>query len=303
MAEPVTLRIFLDPPMLETAREGTFNFMNKLREAVEQIGWQVAFRPEAEAATSATLPGYALVHMMQPPHDRALTFRRAYHYPFWNIEPVPQRWRFHVATTPFDPAIVPRDEAQDFLDRITTRVLPGPAPTRGEIVLIPLQGCIRVGRSFQTMSPIEMVETVARTGRPTVATLHPNEIYDDADHAALAALAARHPNLTIGGNTAALLRDCAFVATQNSSVAFDGLMLGKPAVLFGQSDFHHIALSVAELGADQALALAPDHRPDFTGYIWWFLRHMSVNATAQDAHAQIRAAMKRGGWPIDQPPQ
>lgn len=288
--------------MLKTAREGSFNFMNKLREAVAQIGWQTEFRPEAEAAASANLPGYALVHMMQAPHKRALTFRRAYHYPFWNIEPVPQRWRFHVANTAFDPAIVPRDEAIAFLQRITTRVLPGPTPTRGDAVLIPLQGRIRISRSFQTMSPVEMVATVARTGRRAIATLHPNETYDDDDRAALTALAAQHPNLTIGGNTAALLRDCAFVATQNSSVAFDGLMLGKPAVLFGQSDFHHIALNVAELGADEALARAPGHHPDFTGYIWWFLRHMAVNATAEDAHAQIRAAMKRGGWPIDQPP-
>ena len=35
-------------------------------------------------------------------------------------------------------------------------------------------------------------------------------------------LAAQHPNLTVGGNTAQILRDCAVVVTQNSAVAFDG---------------------------------------------------------------------------------
>ena len=37
-------------------------------------------------------------------------------------------------------------------------------------------------------------------------------------------------------------------------MAFDGYLLGKPAVLFAQIDFHHAALNVADLGAEAALA-------------------------------------------------
>lgn len=294
------LRIYLEPAMLKTAIAGTFNFMNVLRDAVEEAGWRVEWHetgPEARRR-APDLPGHALFHMEQPTHDRALCFRRAYHYPFWQIESESRRWRFHVAESRFAPKDVAPDEAQRFLGQFRNRVLPGPEPKLGETVLVPLQGRIRKWRSFQTMTPIEMVRQVARTGRPTVATLHPRETYTPEDHATLARLTAQFPNLTIGGDSAELLRDCAFVATQNSAVAFDGLILGKPVVLFGQSDFHHIALNVADLGAARALARAPDHRPDHARYLFWFLRVMAINAAAPDARAQVRSAMKRGGWPI-----
>lgn len=298
------LHIHLEPEMLENARSGRFNFMNVVAEAARSIGWQVRFVPDTPAAHDNwhRQTGHALFHMRPAPDGRALTFRRAYHYPFWQIEPVAQRWRFHVAQSRFDPASVPEAAAQEFLARLRARVLPGPPPRTGETVLIPLQGRISEWRSFQALRPLDMVQAVARTGRPAVVTLHPNEVYHDHELQALHDLSRTHANLTIGGETAPILRDCAFVVTQNSAVAFDGLILGKPAVLFGQSDFHHIALNVAQIGAEKALAQASTHRPDFARYIFWFLRRMAVNATAPDARMQVLRAMKRGGWPIDLPP-
>lgn len=304
MSKTTTLRVYLEPSMLATARAGTFNFLNVLRDAVEMAGWQVEWQETGGNARrkAPELPGYALFHTEAPTHDRALTFRRAYHYPFWQIEPVQQRWRFHVALSAFDPESVEPKPAAAFVEKLSNRVVPGPAPTRDGFALIPLQGQLRKQRSFQTMRPIDMVKEVARTGRPTIATLHPSEHYDDNDMAALERLAARFSNLVIGGKTQALMRGCDFVATQNSAVGFDGLILGKPVVLFGQSDFHHIAHNVADLGTEEALRQAADSRPDHRRYIFWFLRMMAVNATAENAHGQIRAAMQRGGWHIDQPP-
>ena len=72
----------------------------------------------------------------------------------------------------------------------------------------------------------------------------------------------------------------------------------KPAVLFGQTDFHHIALTVAETGAKHALKKAETHRPDFDLYLYWFLQQQAINATRPEAGDRILAAMRRGGWPI-----
>lgn len=294
------LRVYLEGPLLRMTRAGKMNFLNLLKTAVESRGWRVEWHqtgPEARAS-APDRDGYALFHMQPPTHARALTFRRAYHYPFWRIETTQQRWRFDVALTRFDPRAIGPGPAGEFVRKLRARVLPGPEPRPGATVLVPLQGHLRRCRSFQTMSPIEMLEQVAATGRPTVATLHPNENHDAQDHAALAALAQRHPNLRLGGDTAALLRDCAFVATQNSGVAFDGYILGKPAVLFGQIDFHHIGLNVADLGAGPALAAAPTHAPDFARYLWWFLQEQAINASRPEAPQRILAAMQKGGWPI-----
>lgn len=303
MSEPLDLRLYLHQPMLGEARRGKVNVLQRLIGLLQGQGWRAQILPSDEAARAAApdQPGYALYHMEKPTHDRALTFRRAYHFPFWRIERVAERWRWPVAEARFDPETIDPVRAATFHARLAARVLPGPPPQRGDHVLIPLQGRLSETRSFQTMSPLDMVAQVAGTGRRCVATLHPKEIHTPEDRAALDALAARHPNLTIGGDTAALLRDCAFVATQNSGVAFDGFILGKPAVLFGQVDFHHIGLKVADLGPDAALAAAADHHPDFARYLFWFLQMNAINMSAPDADARIAAALSRGGWPVHAP--
>lgn len=289
------LNVHLDGSMLDSARAGTFRLMAVLARTVQDAGWVVAWRHADEPADPEA---YTLVHMRPPPTARSLVLRRAYHYPFWRIEPVAERWRFAVARARFDPAAIDPARAEAFRRHLAGRVLPGPPPRAGDRVLVPLQGQIRRERSFQTMSPIAMLRAVCATGLPVDATLHPREALSEADRAALGALQARHPRLTVGGNTAALLRDCAFVVTQNSAAAFDGFILGKPAVLFGQSDFHHIALNVAQMGLSAALHAAPSHAPDYAAYLFWFLRRRAIDASAVNAGERILRAMRQGGWPI-----
>lgn len=294
------LRVHLNHSMLATAREGRFPFMALLRRTVESRGWTVAFEPAGpQAHDNPPPPGdYALFHMKRPIHPRTLTFRLAYHYPFWRIEPQAERWRFAVARARFDPATVDPDAAAAFARQLRARVLPGPPPRRGDFILVPLQGHLRRTRSFQTDSPLGMLASVCLTGRPVVATLHPGEHHGPEDHAALAALARRFPNLTLGGDTMTLLRDCDFVATENSAVAFDGMILGKPAVLFAQIDFHHAALNVVDMGAKAALDRAAQADGNVDRYLWWFLKDHSIDAQGPDAGARILAAMRAGGWQI-----
>lgn len=299
MSDKIPLRVYLHPPILHTALAGKLGFLNRMRSLLEPRGWRIEILRSGAAARQAapSRDGYALFHMEKPTHEAALTFRLAYHYPYWRLERVAERWRWPVALAQFD-APPATDEIRDFAARLRRRVLPGPEPARGDHVLIPLQGRIGQQRSFQTMSPLAMVDAVARTGRPCIATLHPNETYGDEDLAELHRIAARHRNLRIGGHTARLLRDCDFVATQNSAAAFDGFILGKPAVLFAQSDFHHVALNVAQLGVEPALALAPTHSPDIPAYLDWFLRRNSLDMMATTAEARLLEAMKKGGWPV-----
>lgn len=300
MSQPLHLRIYLHPPVLALAQGGKLGFLNRMRQLLEARGWQVQILRSGPHIrdVASDLPGYALFNMEKPVHDRALTFRLAYHYPFWRLERMAERWRWPVAQAHFAADEVDHGAATRFAQRLRERVLPGAPPRRGDHILIPLQGRLTEQRSFQTMSPVEMVEAVARTGRPCVATLHPGKKPDRHELSVLQQLSRRYPRLRIGGDTAGLLRDCAFVATQNSAVAMDGFILGKPAVLFGQSDFHHIALNVSQLGAEEALARAAGHAPDFAGYLHWFLRETSLDMMAPDADARLLAAMRGGGWPV-----
>lgn len=291
MTRQKLLSVHLEGDMLTTARKGSFNFMNRLRNCVEAAGWKLRFRP-----VTGKQGDISLWHMRAPDdvaeRGDSLVFRRSYHYPFWYIDPQPERWRWPVAEAAFEAP--DRKKARDFAARLRSRTWPETEPQQGSEVLVPLQGHIRRCRSFQTMAPVEMVEAVGRSGLPACITLHPREEYNSADRQALDDIIARHENLRLGENSRKLLPDCAGVVTMNSAVGFDALILGKPLALFGQIDFHHIALKAAELGAERALALLPDYQPDYAGYLHWFLGQ-SIDAMAPDAEVQIRNVLAQCG--------
>ncbi|MBA4490990.1 hypothetical protein [Paracoccus sp. S1E-3] len=291
-----TLQIHLDDAMRARAESGHFNFIDRIRAAVEGRGWQVQILPETDAPPASG--HFALHHMTAPLHRRAMIFRRCYYYPYWHIESVPQRWRWPVALTTFHPDQIDGPEARHFLHKLRQRIMPDLRPTEPRHILIPLQGQLTELRSFQTMTPVEMVAAVAATGKRCIATLHPKETYLPEEIAALDTVALQFPNLTIGGNSRALLAGAEYIATQNSAVAMDAYLLARPVVLFAQSDFHHIALNVAEIGAAKALDRAPTHKADYAKYLYWRLHHQAIDAMAPSADARIIMAMKKGGWPL-----
>ncbi|HRO15287.1 MAG TPA: hypothetical protein PLL33_09635, partial [Paracoccus sp. (in: a-proteobacteria)] len=84
------LNVHLEGSMLETARAGTFPFMALLQRTVEGAGWRVAWRDAGQdrGPVRPEAGSHALVHMQNPGSPRVLSLRRAYHFPFWTIEPV-----------------------------------------------------------------------------------------------------------------------------------------------------------------------------------------------------------------------
>ncbi|HEY0276045.1 MAG TPA: hypothetical protein VGC31_08250 [Paenirhodobacter sp.] len=294
-----TLTVYLDPATLYRAERGEHNFFRRLQGAVEGRGWRVIFAEStlANRLAAPARPGYALFHMEEPTHDRALTCRRRYVGAFWNIEAVAPRWDWPIVRDRFDPAQV-SDAALPFAAGWRKRLWPEAVETRDDgHIFLPLQGRLLDHRSFQAMSPLDMIRTtLAQSGRPIMATLHPNETYTPEERAALVALSAQHPRLTVlqGGSVEALA-SCNRVVTQNSALAVQGYFLHKPAVLFARIDFHHIAGSVPLEGL---AAFAPRPRPDFDRYLYWFLQMRAINAGRPECEDQILATLRQHGWPI-----
>ncbi len=297
------LRIFYDDALLARARAGEHNYTNRLIAAFASRGVETRLMRNSETArqASAGKDGYALFHMDDPLHARSLTTRLAYFYPFWRIERSAKRWEWEVALSAFAPRDVDPAAAETFFRRARERYFPGDAANarRDGFVYVALQGRLLQHRSFQTMSPLDMLgETLAHTGdRRIVAGLHPKETYSPAERAALDDLARLNPRLSIRtGEMPALLRECDFVVTQNSSAALAGYFFRKPAVLFGMIDFHHIAANVGQSGVEAAFRQVEEMRPDYAAYLHWFLKETTINAGAPEAEAQILRAVKRRGW-------
>jgi hypothetical protein len=242
--------------------------------------------------------------MVNPPDDNGLVFRRVYHYPFWQIDAVAQRWHWDVARATFDPASASPDAARFY--RFWQKRLFGDAPDatrRDGFVYVPLQGHLDRQRLFQSCSPLEMIAhcLAQDPDRRIVATLHPKESYSRADIAALEALSRAHPRLTVDtGNMENHLRTCDYVVTQNSGAAFSGYFFGKPALLFGQIDFHHIAVRADMDALGESFERVQTFTPAYDKYIWWFWQDQSINAGREDAEARIAARLRRFGWPIDE---
>lgn len=305
MTEPRLLRIYLDDGLRQRAETGQHNFIKKIETVVKTAGYRVDYRQNtlSERLKSADRRGYSLFHMDDPFHDRAVTIRRVYQYPFWAIERSAKRWEWRVATARFDPPAGERQEAGRFYNYWQNRLfgdLPGSA-TRNGFVYVPLQGNLLNQRSFQSCAPLDMLRHVITqdSARKVVASLHPGETYSRAERKELDDLAGKEPRLTVlTGEMEHCLSGCDYVVTQNSAAAFSGYFFGKPAVLFGQIDFHHIAARVDDLGMRVALQNGPDLKPDFAAYIHWFWQIMSINAGHPDAGSKIQAALKQAGWPV-----
>lgn len=303
MKQAKVLRVYLGDRLLASARAGKQNFCNRIVRAFAGIGYRVEFRlnsPE-ERERSEDRRGLSLFHVDMPGFDGALTFRKAYVAPFWQIDHTMQRWDWHVARATFDPDRIDPDLALDFVTRTRERVFRGFAPARTDgFVYVPLQGALTTRRSFQTLSPVEMIEAVLRYDpRPVVATLHPNEHYSQAELTSLTRLADRNPRLRLDtGRMDRYLPACNLVVTQNSSVAFQGYFFRKPTVLFARIDFHHIAANVPVLGVEKAFLKAQKMTPDFETYLYWYLQKMAINAGRKDAEEKILAATQRCGWNI-----
>ena len=300
------LRIYLDPEPLQRARQGEFNFVNKIAHALEKKGFRTELRKNSdlERLKSAARNGYSLFLMDDPLHANALTMRRSYFYPFWRIEASAKRWEFEVAQKTFDPAVVEPDMAKDWADKWRKWLFKGAASqvTTDGPIYVPLQGRLLHHRSFQAASPIEMVNQVTThfPNVPVLAGLHPAEVYTQAERDALDVLCNLYPNLSVTtGQMDQALATCRFVVSQNSSAALFGYFFGKPAVLFGRIDFHHIAAKVHELGAQEAFDSIQNMKPDFDRYLYWFTMMNAIRADAGDCEDQILRALRKRGWQVD----
>jgi len=166
---------------------------------------------------------------------------------------------------------------------------------------VPLQGRLLERRSFQSASPIEMVETTLKQnpGRTVHATLHPKETYPEEKIEAVEVLVEEHPQLIISTTAARhLIGKCKYLVTQNSAVALDGFFHEKAAILFAKIDFHHISANVHDLGVDGAFSRVNIMKPQYSKYLFWFPQKMSINAGRKDAEDQILTLVRKRGWDV-----
>lgn len=300
------LRIYLHRQLLEQARKGNHRFLRLVDEAVSSRGWDVSYHRDTaeERLKSAARNGKALFHMDDPYHDNALTFRLAYYMPFWQIEKSAKRWEWDVALADYDQRKVDKDKARQFHRYWSARLFGEERISeisKQGFVYIPLQGRLLDHRSFQAMSPAEMILATLEQepDLPLVLTLHPKETYSEDELTALDEICAAYPHVIIGElDWLNYLAECSYVVTQNSSAAIAAMFFHKPSVLFGRVDFHHVSGNVWSDGVKEAFRKAKEDKPNFKAYLHWFFQEHTINAGKPDVRDRILERFRHHGWDI-----
>lgn len=302
MTHPRRARFYLHDGTRRRAEADQHNFISKIVQVLRRSGYEVSYHHNSptERLKAVTRRGYALCEMTPPLNARGVTFRKVYHFPFWQIQTTDKRWEWDVARAAFDPRDCPPQDAERFFRFWQKRTFGNLLDGVGDdgFVYVPLQGRLLDHRSFQFCSPLEMVRRTraACPGRKIIATLHPKEDYSVDERAALGALCKNDPDLSVQlGGRDALLPRCSFLVTMTSSVAFDAMFFGKPSITFGQTDFHHVMLD--GMCAD-SFAQVRHHAPDYAAYLWWIWQHNAVNAGHASAEEKIAAKLADAGWPL-----
>lgn len=303
MRDKPGIRLYLTSKSLERARHGEHEVYNAIQEVGQRTGTEVTLSRNApKHRPSDASSVMSLVHMSEPIGRKGLVFRRLYAGSFWQFERCAARWQWQSAKTPFDPGQIDATAAATFFADWQERLYGRRAQqaSRDGFIYMPLQGKLTQHRSFQSTSPVKMIEeTLQNSSLPIVATLHPNETYSDAEHEALAALQAQHPRFrmeSMGMEQA--LATCDLVVTQNSSAAFHAMFFAKPSVLFAKIDFHHICASVPKLGISAAFAQAQTAQPEFAKYIYWYWKLNAVDLEENGSVQSLIARLRALGWEI-----
>lgn len=300
MTAEQTLHFHLPDWQIARLRDGKGGILNRVAETVEAQGWTCLLHPESETGALPMAEGYHLVLNRPVIGGKTLTLRRCLREPFWRIEATNDRWDWPIARQPFRPGQV-AGHIGGFMGYWRGRIFGEMPVTKQGHVLIPLQGKLLEHRHFQSMSPLDMIRVTLRAepDRPLIASLHPREVYSEAELDALADLIAAEPRLTLATRpTLDLLASCDYVVTQNSSTALAGFFAEKPAVLFARIDFHHIAGSVPDQGVEAAFARVRGPNPAFARYLFWYFKQNAIMSWAEDAPQKITESLRRHGWPI-----
>ncbi|SMC96946.1 aminoglycoside phosphotransferase family protein [Primorskyibacter flagellatus] len=297
------IRLYLTSKSLERARHGEHEVYNAIQEVGRQTGTEVTLSRNApkhrQSEASAEM---SLVHMSEPIGRNGLVFRRLYAGTFWQFERCAARWQWQSAKALFDPGKIDAAAAATFFDDWQERLFGRRAKqaSRDGFIYMPLQGRLMQHRSFQSTSPIKMIEeALQNSSLPIVATLHPNESYSDAEQKALDALQAQYPRFRVENmGMEEALATCDLVVTQNSSAAFHAMFFGKPSVLFAGVDFHHICANVPKIGVSEAFAQAKVAQPEFAKYIYWFWKMNAIDLEDNASIERLISRLNALGWKV-----
>ncbi|OYU16721.1 MAG: hypothetical protein CFE34_19510 [Rhodobacteraceae bacterium PARR1] len=304
-AEPLTLHL----PEGQLSPESRLPFYARLIDGFSALGGEVFVVRHDRATALARVqdtPGFHILDHGRLRHPRALNAGVAYVYPFWHLDPWGIRAFSSIAAKSFDPATIPNGPARAFVDRLRARLVVGRKSRYAqpqERVALP-QGAIAVFLQDEShrdltetchLSMDQMLAAVTARDDPRPILIKPHPLDSDATrHRTLRRLARRDPRVqVVAANIHDMIAAASVVVTINSATGLEAMMQGKPVILCGRADFHHVATTVATV-AELSVALdAPPRAYDADAFLYWYFRQNCLSAQSPTLVDDVRDAFDR----------
>lgn len=265
-----------------------------IRDMAQVEGIALQIRPRARDLTPATrLPpddrfndgNLHIVDDRSVQAEGVLNCAVAYFWEFWHLDPKGTKAFSSIGDLPYDARAMPYARAVRFFDGQRAKLVEARKSKYGqkaEVSKLPegalavfFQGHFPLRQGATRFDDLAMLEVVRQYAgnRPIVVKPHPL-VNDPFTLASVQAL--RDDRLIItDANVHDILARCAATVSINSTVALEGYLHRKPAILFGRSDFHHIAGRVDRPeDFPEVLTAQLGRNGGFAQYLaWYFLRH------------------------------
>lgn len=234
----------------------------------------------------------------------------AYLPPFWHLDPAGMQAESSIGGRAFDAGDVPQRAANGFFERMRGRYTLARRSRRAQeeeavafapgAISVFLQGSQPEDNGLAHASGTAMLRAVARGAGGRQVLVKPHPLAPDHDAGVIARCLAEGLEVT---PTTANVHDmiAASVATVsiNSACAMEGFLQHKPAILFGPSDFHHVAQTVRRPDAFAAAlerALAQP-APDYRRFLYWYFVRNCLNVGGPDFAPKVQAIFTAAGFP------
>jgi len=229
----------------------------------------------------------------------------AYFWTFWHLDASGVKAFSSIGAEDFRPECMPKRRAEAFFANMQARYL---AKRRSKYdqpdavedlpkggVAVFFQGNFPMKSGASQLSDWQMLDQVLDGVGDCPVLVKPHPLANSAqDVARLERLAARDHRLVVTrANVHDLLRASTHSVSINSTVALEGFLHCKPAILFGQSDFHHFVSTVSpDLSFAEARAREAERVEGYAQYLaWYFLKNcLSLNSGKLDAEILERFA-------------
>ncbi|MDZ4391543.1 hypothetical protein [Cypionkella sp.] len=232
----------------------------------------------------------------------------AYFEGFFHVDPVGIQAASRIGGLRYDPAAVDEAVAQAYLVALQQRFA---VPRRSRYkqtkavsdlpqgaIAVFLQGPApqRIGQAYCSFEAMLEAVCAGAGGRPVLVKPHP--LKPELGAEIIAAVQAKgFAPITTDANVHDILAACCATVSINSATAMEGFLHGKPAVLFGRSDFHALVQTAREPAEfEVALARALTDPPDYAKALHWYFGQHCLDIAADSFDARLLAIFAEAGF-------